>query len=93
MTDQEFIEAYSKLIAKLAKKCEECADLKAELKRERECVDFYADKNNWHQGAMCAHEREIFTDDWYDLDSDKKEGKYIWYGGKRARETQKLRDK
>ena len=53
--------------------------LKAALIRECECVDFYADRYKWNGG--------------YFDKSDKEELHGRTIGGKRARETVKLREK
>jgi len=66
---------------------EKIEKLEAELKRERDTVDFYADKNNWDQA------------DGYDFDciinNDCRpfNETNCYYGGKLARETQQQRVK
>lgn len=59
--------------------------LKAELKKERECVDFYANEENWEDCWIdgCAGSEDYFTSIKDDMDSR--------VGGYRANQRQKER--
>lgn len=64
------------------------SDLKSELAKERETVDFYSSKDHWHPFRSFADEWGAIDDsDWtYCYDKDAK-----YLGGKRARARQKER--
>lgn len=75
----------------------EIARLKSELERERACVDFYANRFSWNWSEHPDHEYyagAIKNDEslvkYKEADGDEFED---YCGGKRARETQKLRTK
>lgn len=89
--DEEFA-SYETLanIAKCQRK--EIQSLKAELEESNrrrdiaeECVDFYAQKENWQDFSKSG--------DYTTIDDSDCLLEVNIYGGKRARETQKLRDK
>ena len=63
----------------------EIQSLKEQLKRERECVDFYADTSNWHGLNTKKGNRYINR---FDMEMINCDGKW---GGKKAREPQKAR--
>lgn len=75
----------------LNEKCEELEaeiyQLKEELKRERECVDFYSKKENYRL-ADHGDRIQISGDDW---DKVENERNFSYHGGRYARETQAQR--
>lgn len=70
----------------------ENAKLKAELVKERECVDFYAEFSNWSVESHPADESSIFFDNEVADEPQGDSQKGTWVGGKRARQRQKERD-
>lgn len=69
----------------------EIKQLKEELKRERECVDFYANKEHWQPPADqgFSHKYNLFNEeDLHDMIDNDDDGTC---GGKRAREVQAQR--
>lgn len=61
--------------------------LKEQLAREQECVDFYASTEAWNRSCYSDAARELDVED---LDRVKGYAKYC--GGKLARETQRMRE-
>lgn len=67
---------------------QELIKLKAQLKREQECVDFYANHENWSDFDEPYENNVICNDsDLWDIGNFKPNN----VGGKLARETQKMR--
>lgn len=64
----------------------ELANVRSELKLERECVDFYADEENWSE-----FECSTSTSQWIDDDDISSERFAKPSGGKRARQRIKER--
>ena len=77
------------LMSKYSKEVLEVQSLKAELKREREAVDFYADPMNWYLGEddFSNIKDEDMSLSFHDDDTVRSNT-----GGKKAREAQKLRE-
>lgn len=80
--------AYKVLVSELD---EEIASLKEQLKREQDCVDFYADKDNWVDMEVLGYLSSIRNDEQYG--NEFGESKHLCVGGKLARSTQARREK
>ena len=69
----------------------EIASLKEQLKREQDCVDFYADKDNWVDMEMIGYSSSIRNDE--QCGNEFGESEYLSIGGKLARSAQARREK
>ena len=67
------------------------ASLKEQLKREQDCVDFYADKDNWVDMEMIGYSSSIRNDE--QCGNEFGESEYLSIGGKLARSAQARREK
>lgn len=70
----------------------ENAKLKAELKEERETVDFYANKDNWADVDSYEYRGSMINSDDEEATKTMDDSVFVYLkGGKRARETQAKR--
>ncbi len=70
---------------------QEIESLKEQLRRERECVDFYASKDNWQDNDLYGFPSSIKDDEQFG--DEFGESKHLTVGGRLARETQNKRQR
>jgi len=95
--ENEFQEETFVLKRRLSEEKKLINNLRVELERERDAVDFYANTANWDEiwvdGNSGSDEDEggyvSCSINLYDVELD--ENKFMTFGGRTARETQKLR--
>lgn len=85
------IEMYNEDQVHIEKLEKEIASLKEQLKREQDCVDFYADKDNWVDMEMIGYSSSIRNDE--QCGNEFGESEYLSIGGKLARSAQARREK